>query len=595
MNHSTSTGILVVVAARPDEPPFDVARVVAEAGLTPLRAVAGTWLTSWGHASALPTATRPLLLSGRARRGGASVADDCVARLLRDGDVVEVGRFDPPFAALGLAEDGVRVATDRMGFSQVFWCRGPGWHAVSTSARLLGRLLGGVLDDEGVLVQSQVGWQLGCRTLYRGVTKLAPGESATLDRSGLRISRGADDAVEPGSTPLDDAVTIAATLLRRSMATYLQEVEHPVLQLTGGMDSRAVLSSVPACSRAGLRAFTLDAPGSADATVARSLAELARLDHRVYSLDGLAAVRPDEWFARVRASAEDHDAMVNPVAKAATGWAEASIDQGDRLGGMGGEVARGFFYAGAVRPSAVTRRRSERLARWRLMANDAVEPAALHVRHRLVAPATAVDAVHAALVEAGDEWFSATDDLYYRHRLPRWAGPDQTAASHRRRIMNVMLDPDFMSLVRSVAPREKHRARFWGRLQMELDQELGRLPLEGRPPPEHYARGGRSARTRHVVRQLEKAALKARQRALGARRPPVGGTTVAGAVVHHVRAHGAVLEPLRHSGWFDDGWLDAVLDGTVHPQPSTVAFMVNMLVALDPALDPTRDPTEALP
>ncbi len=375
------------------------------------------------------------------------------------------------------------------------------------------------------------------------------------------------------------------------MADYLREVEHPVLQLTGGMDSRAVLSTVPARSRAGLPAFTLDVPGSSDAAVARSLAELTGLEHSVYSLAGLTTVRPDEWFARVRAAAEDHDAMVNPVAKAVTGWAEASIDQGDRLGGMGGEVARGFFYAGAVRPSAVTRRRSERLARWRLLANEAVEPAALHVRLRSAAPASAVDAVHAALVEAGDEWFSATDDLYYRHRLPRWAGPDQTTASHRRRIMNVLLDPDFMSVVRSVAPQDKHRARFWGCLQMELDQELGRLPLEGRPSPERYARGGRRAWTRHGVRQLEKAAHKARQRAIGARRPPVGATTVAAGVVEHLRARAAVLDPLRDSGWFDDGWLDAVLGGSVRPQPSTVAFMVNMLVALDSTLDST----EALP
>ena len=81
-------------------------RAVARAGLEPLRRVGDVWLTSWGHDPELPTAERPLLLSGPARRDGALVSDGRVAQLLRDGDVVELGRFLPPFAAVGLAPQG---------------------------------------------------------------------------------------------------------------------------------------------------------------------------------------------------------------------------------------------------------------------------------------------------------------------------------------------------------------------------------------------------------------------------------------------------------------------------------------------------------
>src|SRR5699024_493935 len=117
---------------------------------------------------------------------------------------------------------------------------------------------------------------------------------------------------------------------------------------------------------------------------------------------------------------EAHDGMLDPVAKAATEYAEESVSQGSRLGGLGGEVARGFYYVGRVRPLPVERRRSRRLARWRMLANEAVAAEALAERHRRSAAGVAEDAIHAALAGGGGEWFSATDDLYYRHRMQRW-------------------------------------------------------------------------------------------------------------------------------------------------------------------------------
>jgi hypothetical protein len=52
-------------------------------------------------------------------------------------------------------------------------------------------------------------------------------------------------------------------------------------------------------------------------------------------------------------------------------------------------------------------------------------------------------------------------------------------------------------------------------------------------------------------------------------------------VVRHVRRHPALLDPVRDSGWFDPGWLADLLSGAVTPAAPTVAFMMNMLVALD--------------
>lgn len=563
------------------EPPGEVCRGVRRAGLPPLRCIEGVWATSWGHDPELPTPDRPLLLSGPARRDGARVSEGEVARLIRDGDLVEVGRFLPPFGAVGLVDGGVRVAVDRMGFRQVFWFRGAGWEAASTSASLLARLAGGSWDDEAVLVQSQVGWQLGLRTLYSGVTKLAPGASVLVSRTGLRVDHHAVSSGRPGSTSLGEAVDHAGAVLRQTMAQYLDDAADPLLQLTGGMDSRLVLSSTRADRRHCLRAVTLDVPGSADTAVARAVARRCGVQHRALSLDGLGSVTAAEWFARVRATAEAHDSMLDPVAKAATDWAEEGVDQGNRLGGLGGEIGRGFYYTGRVRPGRVTRRRSERLSRWRVLANEAVEADALHPRHRQVAREVALDAVHAALVAAGDEWFSATDDLYYRHRMTRWAGLSESVASTRRQLVNPLLHPEFIRMARTLSPRDKSHARFLGRLQMHLDPELGRLPLEGRPCPEAFAFPGLAGSARQGITTSQRALRKAAQRARGRRRPPAGGAVVAHGVLEHLRAQPDLAGPLRDCGWFDPRWLGDVLDGTVRPQPNTVAFMVNMLVGLD--------------
>ena len=582
MTFSSAPGVLVLTNAGAAAPPRGVSDALGRAGLTRLRRVGEVWLTSWGHDPQLPTVDRPLLLSGPARRDGAVVGDGQVAELLREGDVAELGHFLPPFGAVGLTDGGLRIAVDRMGLRQVYWCRGPGWDAASTSARLLGRLLGRGWDEEAVLVQSQVGWQLGGRTLYLGVTKLAPGASLLVSRAGLRVSEDDSQPSQPGSTSLDEAVDHAAGVLRRTMSTYVDEATDPLLQLTGGMDSRLVLSSVPVERRRGLRTMTLDVPGSADAVVARAVADRCGARHRVVALDGLGSVPPGEWFARVRTTAEMHDAMLDPIAKAATDWAEEGVDQGNRLGGLGGEIGRGFYYTGRVRPARVTRRRSERLAHWRVLANEAVEPEALHPRHRLAARAAALDAIHTALVEAGDEWYGATDELYYRHRMARWAGLAETVASTRRQLVNPLLHPEFIEMARALSPRDKAQARFLGRLQMALDPELGRMSLDGRPAPDAFAFPGPAARARQGLTQTRRAVHKARQRARGARRPPAGGAVLAAGVLDHLRAHAALADPLRDSGWFDPRWLGEVLDGSVLPQPNTVAFMMNVLVGQDP-------------
>ena len=51
--------------------------------------------------------------------------------------------------------------------------------------------------------------------------------------------------------------------------------------------------------------------------------------------------------------------------------AEARLEQGYRLAGLGGEVARGFYYAGQPAGATTSPQLVERLARWRLFSRSA--------------------------------------------------------------------------------------------------------------------------------------------------------------------------------------------------------------------------------
>ena len=76
--------------------------------------------------------------------------------------------------------------------------------------------------------------------------------------------------------------------------------------------------------------------------------------------------------------------MADPLAHAALAMAEARAQPGVRISGLGGEVARGFYYFGRPRTTPVTRQRVERLARWRMFTNESVPADALDPDVRLV-------------------------------------------------------------------------------------------------------------------------------------------------------------------------------------------------------------------
>ena len=535
-------------------------------------------LSSWGLGS-LPPANSTFALTRVLRTERGSVTPEEITEGMRQ-DPGRLTRLLPPFAAVRGDERGVTMVADSMGFRQLYHStpNAAGAPVLSTSALFAGWVRGAGLDHTAVAVQSLLGWQLGQRTLLCGVDKLAPGAVARLGADGVQTTPTADSSDE-AVLGLEEAVTTAAALLRDSVRALLDDHPDAVLQLTGGQDSRLLLSAIPAARRRGLQAMTLGVPGSGDVTVATELAERYGLRHTVHGLRMLDGLSAAEAWDLTRAAAMRLDGMSDPVALAALTVAESSFDQGVRISGLGGEVARGFYYVGAVRRRAFTAKDAHQLAGWRMFVNEAVEPGLLNPEFSAWARRTADAEVASVLSAAGDEWFRATDELYLRHRMQRWAGVTDTAVGSRRVVINPMLGAEFLTIATRLAPEDKAHSRFLARLQMELDPELGRLPLEGRAAPitAAYPSPWRSATG--ALQTGARLARKVAQRVQHGNRPPVGGTVLAGKVVEHWRQHPELLSSGELSALVRPDWIDGVIDGRVQPRPSSVAFLTNLVVA----------------
>lgn len=538
-------------------------------------------LASWGSIGEPFGTRRTIPLVRRPRRRNADVEPDQLEALLTMKHRADLADMLPPFAAMSLAENGtITAVTDAIGARHLYYTIGDGWAAVSTSPQALAVCADAPVDPEGVAVQSLLGWQVGLRTMFRGVSKLAAGAILTLAHGRVEVARYlADTQLSP--LGIDEAVREAAALLRDYLRAYLDDHPDATLQLTGGQDSRLLLSAIPPERRKGLKVMTLSVPGSEDVAIAADLAQRYGMIHRVVGLDGLKAIGPHEAHGLCVSAARRLGSMADPLALAALTFAEARFEQGPRLSGLGGEVARGFYYVDPMLPIPVTKRGTSLLASWRMFANEAVEREALEPDFATWARAFTVDEIFGILRATGLPFWPATDEFYLGQRMQRWAGVTDTAVCFDREVANPMLDRRFLELARALPPQAKGGSKFLSRLQMELDQGLAMLPLDGRPPPYVFATRSLANTASQTMMVGRKAVNKALQRISRKRKPPAGGRVLATRVVEHWRQEPETLSAVRDLGIFRPQWWQDVLSGTLEPQPGTVAFTLNLLAAAD--------------
>ncbi len=430
-------------------------------------------------------------------------------------------------------------------------------------------------------MQSLVGWQVGLRTVFDGVHKVPAGNLAVLEDGRVTLHRYVEESLAVDGPPpsVEEAAVEQAALMTEFHQNYLRDHPQSVLQLTGGQDTRVLLAAIPAGLRRDLPALTLDVHGGTDSRFATRLADMTGMNLQVHWMDEGPAVTPSEAFDLAVRASRDLDCMASPLALAPLLRAEAQLDQGHRLSGLGGETCRGFYYFGQPSGATTGPKLIEKLATWRLYANEAVTPDALAPDFAASARSSALSLITSSFDGYPAEWLAATDHFYLYQRMQRWSGAHGSVAAANRHFVNPMFDRRFIQLAHAVRPEEKRNGLLTGRLISLLDPALAAVPLDSGLIPNRLGKPGLAARTAAYRVTAQKAARKIRQKLRGQGRPQLGAAEMASLVVEHLRAEPSVAAPLRDTGLIRDEWLTDVLAGRTTPEPATVAFLINLLAA----------------
>jgi asparagine synthase (glutamine-hydrolysing) len=203
-----------------------------------------------------------------------------------------ISRLDGAFALaiVDPRERQLHLATDAFGSYPVYWRADEHGLAFASEVAALLRMANErpALSLSAVADYLTMGFVLGSKTLASGAALLDPGTVLTYDWSTGAASK--TKYFEPAELfrgpRLDrpayvDAVRAA---FERGVARCLAGPHRFGLSLSGGLDSRAVLSAVNGYAPR-LVTYTLGVPGCADEVIANRLSRLAGTDHRFFALD----------------------------------------------------------------------------------------------------------------------------------------------------------------------------------------------------------------------------------------------------------------------------------------------------------------------
>jgi asparagine synthase (glutamine-hydrolysing) len=494
-------------------------------------------------------------------------------------DVLAV--LTPPFGVVSCRGEGYPVvaATDCLGYRHIYHYQGDGWAGISTSSLALAYCANSKLDLESLAARSLLGFHLGESTPFSRLRKLGPGGICALADGKVRLGcyREHDSLIRAQSQlDLTEQAREVAKLLREIVREHVEQHSDLVLQLSGGLDSRIQLAAIPPGLRPRLRSLTLSQRGSADVSIARRLAEANELDHQEFSLDPIADLNPEVAHVLVQKAAVRHGCSADPIAQAVLDWSEGQLGEEPRIHGAGGEVARGFYYPGQRQHQRGNPALVDRLAKWRLFTNEAVDPACMGQSRADWARESTLIQLRKIFSQYDTDWLSATDAFYLGERMARWAGIRLSVASTERTLLGSLTHPKFIALAQECPPEYKRGSRLMARVLQELDPELARLPLDSGYIPAELAGANFTARLRSYRVTARKVISKGRQQMSHTRRPARGASLLSERVLEYWRSQPGILDGLTHLDIIDEDWLSELLAGRCTANASTVGFLASL-------------------
>ncbi len=282
--------------------------------------------------------------------GGSLLA---AARRLEHDPASLLRELSPPFSLLWNARDTNELVlqNDALGQAQLFEYQSDRLWAV-TNRIMAFKALGVTLEPvaEEWAAATTLGWFPMEMSGYRHVQLLGPGTQLRVGAHGVRRTTVdvLGEWLHPEPRPQEEWLELGRTSLLRHLETSSAGWDDASVGLTGGQDSRAVVSSLQVL-RAPFRARVKGLAGSADVTLAHELARLSAIPLRHDDLAEQPSDDPGRWRRNIalalqwRAGHMDFDKHKTLFANGPLGAGEVNIM------GQHGEIARAFHYGEAMR------------------------------------------------------------------------------------------------------------------------------------------------------------------------------------------------------------------------------------------------------
>jgi len=380
---------------------------------------------------------------------GTSVDDEGVlptlGRELQAAPAALLQELAPPFSLVWSSKRTGQtfVQTDGLGQSQLFEFQDGRLWALSNKI-LAFTALGVALEPEREqwAVRATLGWFPLEMTGYKGIRFLEPGTQLHLDSDGLTRTRHdvLSKWVRSSALSSSDCLELARSSLLRHVSAAMPLCDENSVGLSGGWDSRAVVSTLRAAG-AEFAARVRGLPGRPDVIIARELARIGGFDLKVHSSSGVPPAGV-EMCKRSISLALCWQAGYMVTHKHKTFLADQRLLDGGSVNIMGqhGEIGRGY-YAKRIGGGEVSEAQYEECLVGRLMAK--MPPVTRKVHHEIVR-----DVIRQAYRQADryDLQGSAQLDFFYLYeRTRRWASG--SLGSQTGVVLTPFLNPGYIRAV----------------------------------------------------------------------------------------------------------------------------------------------------
>ena len=308
-----------------------------------------------------------------------------------------------------------------------------------------------LFEDLGILGQ---GWFPAGLTAHRGVYRLLPNHYLDLD-SWTTQRHWPDGPIDERDDPDEVCRSISGEVYKQIEA--LLELGPIAMALTGGGDSRAVLSSIRSLASR-LDFVTIDArtgTSDRDVAIASTLAKRFGLRHTVIEPTFATSDQEHEWLYRTGHCVGDQNRRLHPTVRPMDHYAFF-------VGGLGGEIGGGFLWRDGDGP------------------DDTIDPGLLE--SRFGNPRS--PAVHDAIAEwlrstEGFDAYATLDLAYLELRMGCWGSPQNHATLWERTFHPLMTRRCFEAMYALPVDWRRH-GRATRRIVELAWPELLEVPINSR-------------------------------------------------------------------------------------------------------------------